>query len=165
MIILDEAYADFSDNSAVKLINDFENLIVMRTMSKAFGLAGLRVGCLIACAETVKYIWKVRLPYNVNILSQYAAVEALKNSDRVKDYILNVKILREELSSELRKLDFIVYPSGANFLFVKSPIENLFEKLMERGVLIRKFKDEYYRITVGTKEENEIFIEELKRLF
>jgi histidinol-phosphate aminotransferase len=165
LIILDEAYADFSDNSAVKLIDDFENLIVMRTMSKAFGLAGLRVGCLIACAETVKYIWKVRLPYNVNILSQYAAVEALKNSDRVKDYILNVKILREELSSELRKLDFIVYPSGANFLFVKSPIENLFEKLMERGVLIRKFKDEYYRITVGTKEENEIFIEELKRLF
>lgn len=65
----------------------------------------------------------------------------------------------------MRKLDFIVYPSGANFLFVKSPIENLFEKLMERGVLIRKFKDEYYRITVGTKEENEIFIEELKRLF
>jgi hypothetical protein len=87
------------------------------------------------------------------------AVELSKGSDEIE------KILREELSSELRKLDFIVYPSGANFLFVKSPIENLFEKLMERGVLIRKFKDEYYRITVGTKEENEIFIEELKRLF
>jgi histidinol-phosphate aminotransferase len=165
LVILDEAYADFSDNSAVKLINDYENLIVMRTMSKAFGLAGLRVGCLIAAEETVRYIWKVKLPYNVNILSQYAAEEALKNSDRVKDYISGVKMLREELSSELRELDFIVYPSGANFLYVKSPIENLFEKLMERGVLIRKFKNEFYRITVGTKEENEILIEELKRLF
>ena len=164
LIILDEAYADFSENSAVELINDYENLIVMRTMSKAFGLAGLRVGCLIAAEETVKYIWKVKLPYNVNILSQFAAEEALKNSDKVKDYILSVKMRREELSSRLRKLNFPVYPSGANFLFVSSPIEGLFEKLMESGVLIRKFSDTYYRITVGEEEENEILIKELKKL-
>ena len=164
LVILDEAYADFSENSAVGLINDYENLIVMRTMSKAFGLAGLRVGCLIAAEKTVKYIWKVKLPYNVNILSQYAAELALKNSGRVSDYISSVKNRREELSCELKKLNFLVYPSGANFLFVKPPIQNLFEKLMERGILIRKFNDDYYRITVGNKEENEILIEELKKL-
>ena len=164
LVILDEAYADFSGNSALGLINDYENLIVMRTMSKAFGRAGLRVGCLIAAEKTVKYIWKVKLPYNVNILSQYAAEKALSNSGRVVEYIESVKIRREELSSELKKLDFLVYPSGANFLFVKPPIQNLFEKLMERGILIRKFNDTYYRITVGEKEENEILTEELIKI-
>ena len=164
LVILDEAYADFSDNSVAGLINDYENLIVMRTMSKAFGLAGLRVGCLIAAEKTVKYIWKVKLPYNVNILSQYAAEEALKNSGKVRDYIESVKNRREKLGSELKKLNFPVYPSGANFLFVRSPIQNLFEKLMEKGILIRKFNDTYYRITVGEKEENEILIKELKKL-
>ncbi len=164
LVILDEAYADFSETSAVNLINEYENLIVMRTMSKAFGLAGLRIGCLIANEKTVKYIWKVKLPYNINILSQYAAEKALENSDMVKDYILSVKMRREELSSELKKLNFAVYPSGANFLFVRAPIKNLYEKLMDRGILIREFNESYYRITVGEREENEILIEEIEKL-
>lgn len=167
IIILDEAYADFSEISVVDLIKSYENLIVMRTLSKAFGLAGIRVGALISNEETVKYIWKVKVPYNINILSQYAAEQALDNIDRVNDYINSVKKLKLELAEALKCLNFTVYSSGANFLFIKSPVDNLFEKLMDCGILIRKFiynGDVYSRITVGTKEENEILIDEIKKL-
>jgi histidinol-phosphate aminotransferase len=166
LIILDEAYADFSEISVIDLIDKYENLIVMRTLSKAFGLAGLRVGAMIANEKTVKYIWKVKIPYNINILSQHAAEQALDNIDKVKEYTKRVKELRQELRESLKELNFKVYPSGGNFLFVKSPIENLFEKLMARGVLIREFKFDtvYNRITVGTEEENKILIEEIREL-
>jgi len=167
IIIIDEAYADFFENSVLDLINSYENLIVMRTLSKAFGLAGLRVGSLIANEELVKYVWKVKVPYNLNILSQFAALKALNNIEMVRSYISNVKKLRSELSQELKELNFKVYESGANFIFVEAPVENLFEKLMNSGVLIRKigFKGKTYnRITVGTEQENKILIEEIKRI-
>ena len=167
LIILDEAYVDFSENSVVDLIDKYENLVIMRTMSKAFGLAGLRVGTMIAKVETINYVWKVKAPYNINILSQYAAEQALDNLDRVDDYIKEVKMLRKELSESLKELDFTVYTSGANFIFVKPPVDNLFEKLMSCGVLIRKIKYNegvYNRITVGTKEENDILVEEIKNI-
>ena len=167
LIILDEAYVDFSENSVVDLIDKYENLIIMRTLSKAFGLAGLRVGSMIACEETINYVWKVKVPYNINILSQYAAEQALDNIDRVKDYIKGVKKLRIELSQSLKDLNFTVYPTGANFIFVKPPVENLYEKLMDCGILIRKFNyggDTFNRITIGTKEENDILVEEIKNI-
>ncbi len=167
LVIIDEAYADFSEISGIDLIGRYENLVVMRTLSKAFGLAGLRVGAMIANAETVKYIWKVKVPYNINILSQCAAEMALENIDRVNEYINSVRKLREDLAESLKSLNFTVYPSGSNFLFVKSPVDNLFEKLMDCGVLIRKFNYKngvFNRITVGTKEENEILTEEIKKL-
>lgn len=167
LVILDEAYVDFSENSVVDLIDTYENLVIMRTMSKAFGLAGLRVGAMIANEETINYVWKVKAPYNINILSQYAAEQALENLDRVNDYIKEVKMLRKELSESLKKLNLTVYDSGANFIFVKPPVENLFEKLMDCGVLIRKFNyngEIYNRITVGTKEENDILVEEIKNI-
>ncbi|NYB75640.1 histidinol-phosphate transaminase [Sedimentibacter hydroxybenzoicus DSM 7310] len=167
LVILDEAYIDFSEGSTIELINTYENLVVMRTLSKAFGLAGLRVGALIAKEETVRYIWKVKVPYNINVLSQYAAEQALENKDRVNAYISSVKSLRSELAENLEILGFKIYPSGANFLFVQSPVDNLYEKLMEKGVLIRKISYKgvaYNRITVGTKEENEILINEIKKI-
>lgn len=167
LIILDEAYADFSEVSVIDLINNYENLIVMRTLSKAFGLAGLRVGALITNAETVRYIWKVKVPYNINILSQYAAEQALSNISWVKEYINNVKRERIYVINMLKSLNFEVYLTGANFIFVKSPVDNFFEKLMECGVLIRKFNYKetvYNRITVGTKEENKILIDEVIKL-
>jgi histidinol-phosphate aminotransferase len=167
LIAIDEAYADFLGDSVIDLINEYDNVVVMRTLSKAFGLAGLRVGAMIANDELIKYIWKVKVPYNLNVLSQMAVLKALENIDLVKEYINQVNILREELSNNLKKLKFTVYNSGANFLFVESSVDNLFEKLMSCGILIRKFnfkEKSYYRITVGTKEENEILINEIKNL-
>jgi len=167
VIIIDEAYVDFCDSSIVGLINKYENLIVMRTLSKAFGLAGLRVGAMLANEDLVNYIWKVKVPYNINILSQYAAVKSLENLKLVNQYKNEVALLREELSNNLKNINFTVYDSGSNFIFLKSPVDNLYEKLIECGVLIRKFNynsDTYYRITVGTKEENEILLYEIKKI-
>lgn len=167
IIIIDEAYVDFCENSIVNLIDEYENLIVMRTLSKAFGLAGLRVGSMIANEELIKYIWKVKVPYNINILSQYAAVKSLENINLVNSYVKEVADLREELSRNLKGLNFTVYDSGSNFIFISSIVDNLYEKLMDCGVLIRKFNynsDIYYRITVGTREENEILLAEIKNI-
>lgn len=167
LIIIDEAYADFLGDSVIDLINKYDNLVVMRTLSKAFGLAGLRVGAMIGNEELIKYIWKVKVPYNVNMLSQIAAIKALDNINLVNSYIGEVNRLREELSRNLKKIKFTVYDSGSNFVFVESPVDNLFEKLMNCGILIRKFNFNgkiYYRITVGTKEENEILINEIRKL-
>lgn len=167
IVIIDEAYIDFCENSAVDLIDKYENLIVMRTLSKAFGLAGLRVGCMIANKELIEYIWKVKVPYNINILSQYAAVESLKNINLVNQYVKEVSKLREELSNNLKRLNFIVYSSGSNFIFIVSPVDKLYEKLMDCGVLIRKINyknDIYYRITVGTREENKILLYEIEKI-
>lgn len=167
LIIVDEAYMDFGEESSTGLIGKYENLIVMRTLSKAFGLAGLRVGAMISNEELIRYVWKVKVPYNINVLSQYAAVKALENIELVKSYVKNVAFLREKLICELKNLNFTVYPSGANFIFVKPPVDNLYEKLMDCGILIRKFvlkDEEYCRITVGTEEENKILAEEIKRI-
>jgi len=167
IIIIDEAYIDFCKNSIVNLIDKYENLIVMRTLSKAFGLAGLRVGAMIANEELIKYIWKVKVPYNINMLSQYAAVKSLENIKLVNLYTKEVATLREELMNNLKKLKFTVYDSGSNFLFVKSIVDNLYEKLVNCGVLIRKFNysgDIYYRITVGTKEGNKILLTEINNI-
>ena len=167
LIILDEAYADFSYVTAMDLINTYENLIVMRTLSKAFGLAGIRVGALVANAKAIEYIWRVKVPYNLNIYSQYAAIEALSNTDRVDEYINDIRNLRKELYMQLKDLQFQLYPSGGNFIFTKPPMDNLFKKLMRRGVLIREFiyKEKVYnRITVGTRKENQILIDEIKEL-
>ena len=167
IVIVDEAYIDFGGASTVDLINKYDNLIVMRTLSKAFGLAALRVGCLIANEELVKLLWKVKVPYNLNSVSQYIAVKAFNKIELVKQYVKETIERREKLSKNLKTLGFTVYPSGSNYIFVNSQIENLFEKLANKGILIRKFSkdlEKCYRITVGTKEENEFLIQTIEEI-
>ncbi len=167
IVIVDEAYIDFGGESSVDLIKKYDNLIVMRTLSKAFGLAALRVGCLIANEKLINMLWKVKVPYNVNSVSQYIAVKAFSKIGLVKQYVKETAERREKLSQELKALGFTIYPSGSNFLFVYSKIDNLFENLAAKGILIRKFSknlNKYYRITVGTKEENQLLINTLKEL-
>ncbi len=167
LILIDEAYADFSNVTALDLIDAYDNLIVTRTLSKAFGLAGLRVGALMANTKTVQNIWKAKLPYNVNIYSQYAAIQALGHSQRVEEYIRGIVSLRKDLDMRLKALNFQTYPSGGNFIFAKAPIDDLSGKLMDRGVLVREFmykKNVYNRITIGTKEEIQILTDEIKDL-
>lgn len=167
LIIVDEAYGDFVEESVLPYMNTYENLVVMRTMSKAFGLANLRVGALIGNEEVIKELWKVKTPYNLNGTSQLLAELALNNRDKVKNYIEEVKQQREVLCNAFTKMQLKVYASGANFIFLEIPIERFAEKLFEKGIAIRGFEGalrNYYRITIGTPKENLFLIGKMQEI-
>ena len=169
LVAVDEAYMEFTDgaSSIVNEINKYENLVVLRTMSKAFGLAGIRLGYLLGNTTIIETLNKVKSPYHLNALSQFVGEKAFNQIEVVKEYVKDVQIRREFLALELSKLGFTVYPSYGNFLFVKSEIVNLYDLLIAKEILIRNFSNElksYYRITIGTKEENEFLICKLKEI-
>ena len=167
IVIADEAYMEFSDESVVDEIENYDNLIVVKTMSKAFSMAGIRTGYLIANKELVQTIEKVRPPYNLNSISAFLATKALQQKEKMFDYVKALKNQRQKIYNGLLNMGVKVYESGANFIFFKSEIENLEEKLIKDDILIRKFGgklDNYYRVTVGTEEENEAFLESMKKL-
>lgn len=163
-VVVDEAYFEFSGNSCAHLLGHYDNLIVLRSFSKFFGLAGMRVGYAIADEGVVKAIEKVRSPFAVSMLGQIAAVEALRSVEyyrRVAELIVSE---RERLRSELSKI-FHVYESRANFLLVKHDIPDIAEKLMEKGILVRDvtglegLSGPHFRVTVGRVYENDRFLE------
>lgn len=167
VVIVDEAYMEFSNESVVDEIENYDNLIVVKTMSKAFSMAGIRTGYLIANEELVKTIEKVRPPYNLNSISALLATKALKQKDKMLSYVENLKVEREKIYEKLLDMGVKAYKSGANFVFFSSPIDNLAEKLIENDVLIRKFGgklDNYYRVTVGSPKENEAFLNAMKKI-
>ena len=167
VVIVDEAYMEFSNESVVDEIENYDNLIVVKTMSKAFSMAGIRTGYLIANEELVKTIEKVRPPYNLNSISALLATKALKQKDKMLSYVENLKVEREKIYEKLLDMGVKAYKSGANFVFFSSPIDYLAEKLIDNDVLIRKFGgklDNYYRVTVGSPKENETFLDAMKKI-
>ena len=167
IVIADEAYMEFCDESIVDEIENYDNLIVVKTMSKAFSMAGIRTGYLIANKELVQTIEKVRPPYNLNSISAFLATKALKQRDKMISYVESVKMEREKVYNELLNMGVKAYKSGANFVFFKSDIDNLEDKLVEDDILIRKFGgklNNYYRVTIGSKDENKVFLESMKKL-
>ena len=167
VVIVDEAYMEFSNESVVDEIENYDNLIVVKTMSKAFSMAGIRTGYLIANEELVKTIEKVRPPYNLNSISALLATKALKQKDKMLSYVENLKVEREKIYEKLLDMGVKAYKSGANFVFFSSKVDNLAEKLIENDVLIRKFGgklDNYYRVTVGSPKENEAFLDAMKKI-
>ena len=167
IVVVDEAYQPFaSDKGFMPLLKDFENLVIMRTLSK-IGLAGLRVGFLIANKKIINEVNKVRLPFNLNSISQALAVDALKNRNVLKSYIKSIISGRERLFNEMRKIKGIKpYPSEANFILFKTENpDRIYQGLLKKGVLIRNMKgvvDGCLRVTVGTPGENRIFLNALK---
>lgn len=171
VVIIDEAYAAFKTKyeSAVELVNKYPNLIVVQTLSKAYGLAGLRVGIAIGNTELIEGLLKVRDSFNsypVDRLAQKVAAAALLD---VENYENNRKALictREKASEELKAMGFVVPESSANFVFVKPPeaitAECLYKKLREKGILVRYFNkpliNEYLRISIGTQQEMDLLI-------
>ncbi len=156
IVILDEAYAEFAGASCVDLLAASDRLLITRTMSKAFGLAGLRIGYGLGSLAMVAEVEKARGPYKVNALAERAAVALLSTGMRwVRDTVAESNTVRERLSGELARLGFVVAPSAANFLFVPTPNAcTIAARLRERGVAVRAFDSlptfgSALRITVG----------------
>ncbi len=169
LVVVDEAYIEFYDTAQtmIKYLNDYPNLVVLRTLSKAFGLAGIRLGFLMANSPLIDVLNTVKAPYNLNALTQAFGTYALKQSSTVLSYLERVKELRKTLSDAMQSFGIKVYPSYANFVFFESKIDGLFEKLLAKGVLIRAFcqpLDNFYRVSIGTEEENHVFIKVLKEV-
>lgn len=167
-IVLDEAYVDFAEENALPLLSKYPQLIIVRTLSKSFSLAGLRIGFLFAHPEVVEELLKLKDSYNVNILSQIAGVAALEGLSWVRENIRKIKKTREWFSQALEDLGFQVLPSQANFVFVRKrsreSLEKVYQELKKRKILVRFFPEwkEWLRITIGKDQEMQVLLENLK---
>lgn len=171
LVVVDEAYADFSDSKdfpeSLKYINDY-NVIVLRTFSKLYGLAGLRAGYAIASENLINYLRLAKLPFNVNRLAVAAATAALDDKVFVKKTLKMVKEGKKFLYKELKRLNLKFLETQANFIFVKLPEEadNVFLKLMSKAVIVRPLTSFGFpnaiRVTIGTNEQNKKFIKALE---
>ncbi|MDI6736313.1 MAG: histidinol-phosphate transaminase [bacterium] len=172
LIIIDEAYFEFSKETFLSVIDSYPKVIILRTFSKAFGLAGLRCGYLVAHPELVKALLKVKLPYNLNSFSQIVAGCVMENFRYLLQPQINQIITqRERLYLFLKRLNGIIpYPSDANFILFKTTkvsANTIFSDLVEEGVLIRNLTEDIpncLRVTVGSEQENNIFMEKLDRI-
>jgi histidinol-phosphate aminotransferase len=171
LVIVDEAYIDFSNSvSATSLLSDVSNLVVLQTMSKAYGLAGLRLGMALASKEIIDVLNKIKPPYNVNSLSQTEGLKTLKNRKIVLDQIKLLKEQRVILSKSLASIPSVnkIYPSDANFLLVEfEDSNNVFNTLKSKGIIIRNRTSEVkncLRITVGTPAQNNALINAIKEI-
>ncbi len=167
LLIVDEAYAEFAkERSATTLIEKHENLVVVRTMSKAFAFAGARVGYMAAHPAVIDAIQLVRLPYHLSALTQAAALVALDHEGELLKGVAKIVNARNDMSIALEKLGCKVVPSEANFLlFTVSSPDEVWRSLVERGVLIRDVGlSGYLRVTIGTDIENKSFLEALRAI-
>lgn len=171
IVVVDEAYGEFGGESCIPLLDRYPNLIVLKTFSKAFGLAGLRVGYLLAHRSAIDELLRVKQPYNLNTFSQTAARVVLENLFPFRERIKKILEERDRLFSELSALPGIdVFPTQANFILFRTPMpaKKVYEGLLESGILIRNLDgpalNGCLRVTVGTSEENGLFIEKLAEI-
>ncbi|MFC4775589.1 histidinol-phosphate transaminase [Paenibacillus sp. GCM10023252] len=174
VVIIDEAYIDFGGESAVKLIDEFPNLLVVQTLSKSRSLAGLRVGVALGSEEFIEGLNRMKNSFNSYTIDRIAlagAAAAYEDEAYFQEMRLKVISTRESTSTELTKLGFHVVDSMANFVFVShpsKPAQELFRQLGERGILVRYFNqpriDNYLRITIGTDEEMSAFLSTVREL-
>jgi histidinol-phosphate aminotransferase len=173
LVIVDEAYINFSrQKTFIQELTEFSNLVVLQTLSKAWGLAGLRVGMAFASEEIIEVLNKVKPPYNINQASQQLALDALQNIEQVNDWIRQTIYERANLVKQLTELDFVlsIFPSDANFLLVKTTDPKaIYQFLVDQGIIVRdrskvELCEGCLRITVGTPDENSLLITNLKTL-
>ena len=173
IVVVDETYCDFTNKTAIPLLKNVNNLIITRTFSKSFSLASLRVGYAISNPRIIQIMNQVKLPYNVNSLSQIAAISCINNMDKV--FERNKKIIseRNRLSEIINSYDDInVLPSDANFILIKfkdksQPIK-LFQEMKKRKILVRYFSkpslESYIRLSIGTEFQNNKLLEAFKEI-
>ncbi len=170
VIVLDEAYYDYARGGdypeSLPLLKDYPNLIILRTFSKAYGLASLRVGYGMASEETVSYLNRIRPPFNVNTFAQMAASAALDDQRFVDKAVAENRKGLDMLYKAFDELRLHYVKSRANFIWVETPFPSgeMFQKLLHKGVIVRPFMGNWLRITVGSKEQNEILAQALKEV-
>lgn len=163
LVVVDEAYVDFAEESCLPLLLDYPNLLISRTCSKSYSLAGGRVGYAFASEEIISGLMKVKDSYNLNAISAAAAEAALSDREYFFETAEKIILERERLRKTLSGLGFSIFPSGANFLLCRAPegkAEEIYTALLERKILIRWFDTarlrEFLRISIGTPEEMDI---------
>jgi histidinol-phosphate aminotransferase len=171
IIVVDEAYIDFSiDDTFANEVMNFSNLVILRTFSKAWGLAGIRLGYCIANEDIIKILFKVKAPYNINSFSRYILSNAIENSNKKDEFVKILLKERERLKNQLESLSEVlkVYPSDANFLLVKfTDCRKIKSALFEKGIIVRDRSNQpklenCIRISIGNEEENDKLWEVLK---
>ncbi len=171
IVVVDEAYINFSrQKTFIQELTEYANLVVLQTLSKAWGLAGLRIGMAFASEEIIEVMNKVKPPYNVNEASQQLALQALANIEQVNNWIKEILLQRDKLVLGLKDFDFVVdiYPSDANFILVKTTDANgIYNFLVEKGIIVRnrskvELCEGCLRITVGTPDENNLLLQTLQ---
>jgi len=171
VLLIDEAYVDFAEDNCLSLVKDFENIIILRSMSKGYSLAGLRFGYGIANPAIIKGLTKVKDSYNTDAMALIAATEAIKDQQWFRQNVEKVKSERRRLTDELRGLGFIVPESSTNFLLASAKdykAGEIYDKLTKQNIFVRYFNaaglDDKLRITVGTSEQNDKLIAALKEI-
>jgi histidinol-phosphate aminotransferase len=171
LIVIDEAYIDFSEKESwLQKLEQYPNLIITQTLSKAYGLAGIRLGICYASAQIIAVLNKIKPPYNVNELSQKRALERLDNTDAIQSEIKSIIKQKEELLKVLLDIKYVekIYPTEANFILIKVDDANKrYDDLIAKGIVIRNrttqpLCENCLRLTIGTEEENKKLIEALK---
>ena len=174
VVVIDEAYVDFSGQSCYPLIKKYKNLLVVQTFSKSRSMAGARLGFAFADEELISDLKRIKFstnPYNVNRLTLAAGEAAIRENDYYRENCRRIMATRDRTTAELEKLGFTVIPSKANFIFAKSGRiggQELYEELKKRGILIRHFSDpkisDFNRITIGTDDEMTILVNTIKNI-
>lgn len=174
IVIVDEAYVDFGGETALPLIDKYDNLLVVRTFSKSRSMAGLRIGYAMGNEKLIKYLNDVKYSYNsytMNMPSIILGKESILDDEYFKDTVAKVIDTREWFKEEIQKLGFSCPPSAANFLFITHnslEAKYIFEKAKENKIFVRFFDkpriNNHLRVTIGTREEMEVFLEFLKKL-
>jgi len=175
IVIFDEAYFEYVEDEnypqTINLLNEKNNIVILRTFSKIYGLAGLRIGYGIARPQIIEMLNRARPPFNVNSLAQAAALASLKDKYQI---IRSKKLIKEEkeyLYSNLDKMKLSYIPTQANFILIKLGIKasHVEKRLLQDGIIIRGMKaynlTQYIRLTIGTREQNERFIRALDKIF
>ena len=173
-VIVDEAYIDFGGESALSLVDKYDNLLVVRTFSKSRSMAGIRIGYAIGCEKLIKFMNDVKFSYNsytMNMPSIILGAESIADEEYFRSTVNKVIETREYFVEEIAKLGFTCLPSAANFVFMTHEslqAKEIFEKAKENKIYVRYFNkpriDNYLRVTIGTKEQMDTFIEFLKSL-
>ena len=173
LVVIDEAYIDFSEEKSwLTRLEEFPNLIVTQTLSKAYGMAGIRLGVCYASAEIIAILNRIKPPYNVNELTQLKAINRLEQVNAVENEIKRIVLERYQLIEALKTISFIseIYPTDANFVLVKVDDANKrYSQLIEKGIVIRNrttqaLCENTLRLTVGTSKENKKLIDSLKSI-